>query len=60
MTKNFSLSSLKRNGIILSREGPYDNILKFKPPMCFDKDDANFLVEKLSEALTEIEQKTNH
>lgn len=54
------VENLKRNGIILSREGPYDNILKFKPPMCFDRDNADFLVEKLSQALTEVEQKTNH
>ncbi|XP_043924899.1 5-phosphohydroxy-L-lysine phospho-lyase-like isoform X2 [Protopterus annectens] len=43
---------LKREGIILSKDGPGGNVLKFKPPMCFSMDDAKFVVEKIDEILT--------
>ncbi|PIK35997.1 hypothetical protein BSL78_27175 [Apostichopus japonicus] len=42
--------------ILLSTEGPHNNVLKFKPPMCFSKDDAKYLVKCLSEVLSEIER----
>ena len=41
--------------ILLSTEGPYGNILKFKPPMCFSMVDANNLLHCLDDILTVIE-----
>lgn len=46
---------LRKKHILLSTEGPYNNTLKFKPPMCFSEDDACHLVKSLSEVLSEIE-----
>lgn len=49
------ISRLRKKFILLSTEGPHSNVLKFKPPMCFSKDDARYLVRCLSEVLLELE-----
>lgn len=46
---------LKDRFIILSVDGPDENVLKFKPPMCFSRDDAEFLLANLNEVLSEVE-----
>ncbi|XP_022096059.1 5-phosphohydroxy-L-lysine phospho-lyase-like [Acanthaster planci] len=51
----FIVEFLRDKFILLSTEGPYSNVLKFKPPMCFSMDDARHLLACLSEALQEIE-----
>lgn len=43
---------LKENYILLSIDGPGKNILKFKPPMCFNVDNAQHVVAKLDDILT--------
>ena len=40
-------------GVLLSTDGPDHNVLKIKPPMCFDVADANQLCETLERVLTE-------
>ena len=40
-------------GILLSIDGPLHNVLKLKPPLVFDHDDADFLVETLDRILGE-------
>ncbi|XP_071953045.1 5-phosphohydroxy-L-lysine phospho-lyase-like [Antedon mediterranea] len=45
---------LKENYILLSNDGPHENVLKFKPPMCFSKEDAKRLLSKLREVLQEL------
>ncbi len=40
--------------ILLSAEGPDANILKFKPPMCFTKENADEMVQKLDIVLTQF------
>ena len=40
-------------GVLLSVDGPGHNVLKVKPPMVFDEDDAVLLVETLDEILGE-------
>ncbi len=45
---------MRQLGILMSTDGPYNNILKIKPPMCFDTKDADFLVETLDQALGEL------
>ncbi|TNN83941.1 Ethanolamine-phosphate phospho-lyase [Liparis tanakae] len=47
---------LKEQYILLSADGPHRNVLKFKPPMCFTKEDADLLVGKLDHILTELEE----
>lgn len=34
----------------------HDNVLKFKPPMCFSEDDARRLARELGEVLAELAQ----
>jgi len=38
-------------GILLSTDGPFDNVLKFKPPLCFGPREADRLCRKLDAAL---------
>ncbi|XP_024290752.1 ethanolamine-phosphate phospho-lyase [Oncorhynchus tshawytscha] len=47
---------LKEQHILLSADGPHRNVLKFKPPMCFSEEDADMVVEKIDEILTDIEK----
>jgi len=45
------VNDLRENGVLFSTDGPDENILKFKPPMVLSKNDADFLIEKLDNAL---------
>ncbi|CAL9694308.1 unnamed protein product [Knipowitschia caucasica] len=47
---------LKEQHILLSADGPHRNVLKFKPPLCFTKEDVDFVVEKIDQILTELEE----
>ncbi len=40
-------------GILMSTDGPQHNVLKIKPPMPFDRHDADFLVETLERVFRE-------
>ena len=44
---------MREEGILLSTDGPLHNVLKIKPPMVFDADDADRLVETLDRILAE-------
>ncbi len=44
---------LKRHGILLGIDGPLRNVLKLKPPMVFDANDADRLVQTLDAILGE-------
>jgi 4-aminobutyrate aminotransferase-like enzyme len=44
---------MKENAILMSTDGVFHNVLKIKPPMCFSREDADFLVETLEEVLRE-------
>lgn len=46
------IDEMKENGILLGIDGPHHNVIKFKPPMCFNKDNADLLVDKLKSALS--------
>ena len=50
------LLRLKEMRVFLSTDGPNRNVLKFKPPMCFSKEDVDELVEKLELIFKEIEE----
>lgn len=49
------LAQMKFKYIILSRDGPHENVLKLKPPMQFNKQDAEFFVKMLDEILTQMQ-----
>lgn len=48
--------AMKQRGIIIYPTGDYYNILKIKPPMCFTKENAVFLVETLRTILSKMEE----
>lgn len=47
-----ALVRMKEKRVLLSADGPYRNVLKIKPPMCFTEEDAQFMVDQLDEILT--------
>ncbi|XP_062872960.1 5-phosphohydroxy-L-lysine phospho-lyase isoform X2 [Trichomycterus rosablanca] len=54
---------LKEKHICLSTDGSWDNVIKFKPPMCFSIEDTERVTEQIDHFLTEIEnglQDTNN
>lgn len=49
------VNAMRERGILLSRSGPHDNVLKIRPPMVFSTSNADLLLETLEtvlEALT--------
>jgi ethanolamine-phosphate phospho-lyase len=50
----FILYRMKNKCIILSVEGPYSNIIKIKPPICFSKKNVDELVEHLDDTIGEL------
>ena len=46
---------MKKHHVLLSADGPHRNVLKMKPPMCFDVDNSNEVLSKLDEILTIME-----
>jgi 4-aminobutyrate aminotransferase-like enzyme len=45
---------MRNSGVLISTDGPYDNVLKIKPPMPFGITEADIMVEALAEALAAI------
>lgn len=44
---------MKERGILISTDGPYRNVLKIKPPLCFNKRNADFFIETMDGILNE-------
>ena len=44
---------MKQEGVLIGVDGPQRNVLKIKPPMCFNKTNADQLVERLGWILQE-------
>ena len=42
---------LREDAVLLSTDGPHDNVLKFKPPLAFGRAEADVLCAKLDKAL---------
>lgn len=51
---NAVIEYLKAHKILLSTDGPYDNVLKLKPPLVFSIENAQEFLMRLEEALTVI------
>ena len=49
------LERAKDKGLLIGKGGLYGNVLRIKPPMCLNADDADFLLACLDEVLTEVE-----
>ncbi|HEX6892891.1 MAG TPA: aminotransferase class III-fold pyridoxal phosphate-dependent enzyme, partial [Chryseolinea sp.] len=44
---------MRDKGILMSTDGPFNNVLKIKPPMVFSKSNADFLLESIAKVLDE-------
>jgi 4-aminobutyrate aminotransferase-like enzyme/Ser/Thr protein kinase RdoA (MazF antagonist) len=50
-TTSFIANKMKDHKILMSVDGPFNNVLKIKPPMCFNKENADYLLECMSKVL---------
>jgi 4-aminobutyrate aminotransferase-like enzyme len=48
------INAMREAGVLISRIGPFDNILKIRPPMPFSRDNADQLVEALDRVLSSL------
>ena len=48
------VEKMKEKGFLLSTDGPLHNVLKIKPPMPFNKQNADEMIELLDIALSEL------
>jgi 4-aminobutyrate aminotransferase-like enzyme len=48
------VNEMRERGILLSTDGPLENVLKFKPPMVFSRENADFLCDTLEEVMAEF------
>lgn len=48
------VNRMRDHGVLISRVGPYDNVLKIRPPMVFDREHADVLVDTLDRVLTTL------
>jgi len=47
------VNQLKQKGVLISFDGPDHNVLKIKPPLVFNKKNADYLLENLESVLSE-------
>ncbi|MGK0388324.1 MAG: ethanolamine-phosphate phospho-lyase [Maribacter sp.] len=47
-------NSLREKNILISTDGPFDNVLKSKPPLCFDKQNADQLLGEILESMKKL------
>lgn len=59
LAKALILLLRQEHGVLLNSDGPYANILKFKPPLCFNADDLAKVVSALDAALSQLTRKSN-
>ena len=51
---SFIANRMRQLGILLGTDGPHNNVLKIRPPMCFNKKDAEQLLTQIRKVLQEI------
>nr|XP_015204863.1 PREDICTED: 5-phosphohydroxy-L-lysine phospho-lyase-like isoform X2 [Lepisosteus oculatus] len=56
---DFILKRLKEEYIFMSSDGPGENVLKFKPPMCFSMDDAKLVADKIDQILSDLKENSH-
>ena len=47
------VNRMRERGVLISRIGRYDNVLKLRPPMCFGREHAELLLSTLDECLVQ-------
>ena len=51
---NEVINKMKKNGILISTDGPHNNVLKIKPPMVFSRENVQQIIRSLEGILSEI------
>ena len=51
---SFIANRMRERGVLLGTDGPYHNVVKIRPPMPFDSDNADILVAALDDSLAEL------
>ena len=49
----YVMHRMRELGFLMSTDGPYENVLKVKPPLCFSRDNAEMLADYLGRTLGE-------
>lgn len=50
----YVVNRMRDRGILIGTDGPYHNVVKIRPPMTFDTQNATLLVERLREVMVEL------
>ncbi|MEZ4852151.1 MAG: aminotransferase class III-fold pyridoxal phosphate-dependent enzyme [Bacteroidia bacterium] len=50
---SYLANRMRQMGVLMSTDGPFHNVLKIKPPMCFNQENADLLLEYLDMVLGE-------
>ncbi len=45
---------MRESGVLISTDGPHDNVLKIKPPLAFGQKEADILVDAMQDALSRL------
>ena len=48
---SFLVNRMREKSILLSTDGPFENVVKIKPPLCFNKQNADFVLAELDRTL---------
>lgn len=48
------VNEMREQAVLLSTDGPLENVLKFKPPMVFSKENADFLCDTLDKVMADF------
>ncbi|MFZ6050096.1 aspartate aminotransferase family protein [Pseudomonas sp. CR3202] len=48
------VNQMRERGVLISKIGPGDNILKIRPPLVFSRDDADYFIDTLDRVLSEL------
>ncbi len=51
---SFVANRMREQGILLGTDGPYHNVVKIRPPMPFDIEDADLLIDAFEASLAEL------
>jgi 4-aminobutyrate aminotransferase-like enzyme/Ser/Thr protein kinase RdoA (MazF antagonist) len=51
---SFIANRMRERGVLLGTDGPYHNVVKIRPPMPFDSQNAEILARELSDSLAEL------
>jgi 4-aminobutyrate aminotransferase-like enzyme len=47
------VNDLRKRGVLIGLTGPHENVLKIRPPLVFSKENADFLLDRLTESLVD-------